>query len=60
LYRTSPRFPPVYLFFFGVQNRFFFCWAKEKVVLAPAGQAKNQLQDKNIPLFPQKKKRFSP
>jgi len=27
---------------------------------SPAGQAKNQLQDKNIPLFPQKKKRFSP
>ena len=25
LYRTSPRFPPVSLFFFGVQNRFFFC-----------------------------------
>ena len=50
MYRTSPRFPPVHLFFFGVQNHFFFCAAKEKVVLAPAGQAKNQLQDKTPPL----------
>ena len=30
LYRTSPRFPPVHLFFFGVQNHFFFCNQKKK------------------------------
>ena len=30
LYRTSSRFPLVYLFFFGVQNRFFFCTQKKK------------------------------
>ncbi len=55
MYRTSSKSPPVYLFFFGVQNRFFFCGAKEKVVLAPAGQAKNQLQGK-IPRFPANEK----
>ena len=49
LYRTTPKFPPVYLFFFGVQNRFFFCVAKEKVVLAPAGQAKNQKEKRSRP-----------
>ena len=59
MYRTTPRFPLVYLFFFGVQNRFFFCWAKEKVVLAPAGQAKNQLQDKTHH-FPTKEKTVLP
>ena len=59
MYRTSSRFPPVYLFFFGVQNRFFFCGAKEKVVLAPAGQAKNQLQDKTHH-FPTKEKTVLP
>ena len=34
------------IFFFGVQNHFFFCSAKEKVVLAPAGQAKNNCKIK--------------
>ena len=57
LYRTSPKFPLVYLFFFGVQNRFFFCAAKEKAVLAPAGQAKNNCKIKRT-TFPQKRKRF--
>ncbi len=60
MYRTSPRFPPVYLFFFGVQNRFFFCPAKEKVVLAPAGQAKNQLQDKASHFSHKRKGGFPP
>ena len=59
MYRTSSKSPPVHLFFFGVQNRFFFCPAKEKVVLAPAGQAKNNCKIKH-PSFPQKKRRFYP
>ena len=61
LYRTTPRFPLVHLFFFGVQNRFFFCNQKKKWFWPqPGRQKKKQLQVKNIPLFPQKKKRFHP
>ena len=68
LYRTSPKFPLVYLFFFGVQNRFFFCSAKEKAVLAlagqaekqsPAGQAKTNCKIKP-PRFPTKEKALFP
>ena len=59
MYRTTPRFPLVYLFFFGVQNRFFFCSAKEKAVLAPAGQAKTNCKIKTS-RFPTKEKAVLP
>ena len=41
------------------RTAFFFCGAKEKAVLAPAGQAKNNCKIKH-PSFPQKKRRFYP
>ena len=59
LYRTSPRFPPVSLFFFGVQNRFLFCLQKKKRFWPQPGRQKNNRKVKH-PAFPQKKKRFSP
>ena len=43
LYRTSSRFPLVYLFFFGVQNRFFFYQQKKKWFWPLLGKRKNNL-----------------
>ena len=40
LYRTTPRFPLVYLFFFGVQNRFFLFPEKKKRFWPPPGKRK--------------------
>ena len=75
LYRTTLRFPLVHLFFFGVQNRFFFCNQKKKWFWPPPGrqmkrwfsrkrytpseQAKTNCKIKNL-RFPTKEKTFFP
>ena len=75
LYRTSPKFPPVYLFFFGVQNRCFLFPEKKKRFWPPPGrqmkrwfsrkrytpseQAKTNCKIKNL-RFPTKEKTFFP
>ena len=57
LYRTSSRFPLVYLFFFGVQNHFFFCQQKKKWFWPLPGRQK-PTQSKNISLSHKRKGRF--
>ena len=59
MYRTSPRFPPVYLFFFGVQNHFFFCKQKKKWFWPQPGRQKTNCKIKH-PTFPTKEKAVSP
>ena len=46
MYRTSPRFSLVYLFFFGVQNRFLFCLQKKKRFWPQPGRQKSDFPRK--------------
>ena len=67
LYRTSPKFPPLYLFFFGVQNRCFLFPEKKKRfwpqpgrrINSPSRAGKKQPQDKTHH-FPTKEKAVLP